>query len=86
MLLLVDLVCRSLLLDDCNPSVMLTHSVMARYHEGEVQLGQVGQNKLSDRALHLTIAQIIDCRSACRKEASQMGRGGMKSPRREELP
>lgn len=60
MLLLVDLVCSSLLLDDCNPSVMLTHSVMARYREGEVQLGQVGQNKLSDRALYLTIAQIVD--------------------------
>lgn len=41
MLLLVDLVCRSPLLDDCNPAVMLTHGVMARYRAGEVELGLV---------------------------------------------
>lgn len=53
MLLLVVLVCRSPLCADCNPSVMLTHSLMALYREGEVELGQLGQNKLFDRALHL---------------------------------
>lgn len=67
MLLLVDLVCRSLLLDDCNPSVMLTHSVMARYCVGEVELGLV---KWSDG---IAVDQLAE------RVQSEMGRGGVKS-------
>lgn len=69
MLLLVDLVW-SLLLDNCNPSITLTHSVMARYHEGKVQLGLVKLVKLSGQTLQVMIAQMAP------KLISEMGRGG----------
>lgn len=78
MLLLVALVCHPVLLDDCNPSVMLTHSVMARYREGEVELGLVKCIKLSDRTLLLMIAQTAPQLISSLK-GRERGRGRRKS-------
>lgn len=72
MLLLVDLVW-SLLLDDCNPSITLTHIVMARYREGKVQLGLVKLVKLSDQTLQMMITQMapkVDQRDGKRRMKS----------------